>query len=286
MEGKDPFGFRPLWNALLDIHEEFHRICEKHGLRYYVAFGTALGAIRHHGFIPWDDDFDVMMPREDYEKLWRIIPSELPSQYKFVDYHMMRGYPLLMGKIMDTRQEKVTQIEAALNHDLNQGLFIDIFPLDGFPSSKLGMRWHHIRYLLHRAVEWDIAKRPLDSKERIVGKIVGFLCHLFYVPWIRSQDGIIRHLDRFASRIPFAKSQKSGYTVNHAFFKHKVHQTSEFGEPKYVEFEQTKVPVPEDFGAYLKVEYGDYMRMPPEEKRRPHHIQQPIAAWKYGPIEL
>ena len=79
------YGLRPLWDALYEIYEEFAKICDKHGLRYYAFAGTLLGAIRHNGFIPWDDDLDVAMPRPDYEKFIQISKTELPRHLNFVD---------------------------------------------------------------------------------------------------------------------------------------------------------------------------------------------------------
>ena len=79
-----PYNLAPVWKVVLDIYREFAAICQRHSLRHYAAFGTALGAVRHKGFIPWDDDFDVMMPRPDYERLIEIAPSELPAHLQFL----------------------------------------------------------------------------------------------------------------------------------------------------------------------------------------------------------
>ena len=136
MKSEDPFGLRPLWDASLGIYREIAKICERHGLRYYVTDGTALGAVRHKGFIPWDDDFDMSMPRPDYEKFKKIFMAELPPHLKFVDFHNTPEFGLLFGKVQDCRRDKIEALEKVVGFQLSNGLFIDIFPIDGYPRSR------------------------------------------------------------------------------------------------------------------------------------------------------
>ena len=118
---------KKVWAVEICILEEFDRICKKHGLKYYAGFGTLLGLVRHHGFIPWDDDIDVAMMRPDYEKMKLIIKDELSAPYEFQDEQC----PFQLRTFCKIRDPRTTGIEFTdAPEDFNQGLFIDIFPLD------------------------------------------------------------------------------------------------------------------------------------------------------------
>ena len=123
---------KKVWAAELNILEEFDRICRKHNLTYFAGFGTLLGLARHHGFIPWDDDIDVAMMRPDYEKMKAIIKSELREPFEFQD----ELCPFQLRPFCKVRDPRTTGIEFAhAPEDFNQGLFIDIFPLDDAVNS-------------------------------------------------------------------------------------------------------------------------------------------------------
>ena len=113
-------NLKPVWDAVLNVYREVAQICDKHGLRYYLTDGTALGAVRHKGFIPWDDDFDMSMPREDYQKFIEIARNELPEHLKFVNWENTPEFTLLFGKVQDTRADFVKSIEAECGYMLWQ----------------------------------------------------------------------------------------------------------------------------------------------------------------------
>ena len=144
------YDIRPLQLRLLAILEAFDRMCRRHGLRYYLEFGTLLGAMRHGGFIPWDDDLDIMMPRPDYEKLIRHSREGLPEPFEFVCFENDPAYPLQFGKVQDA---STTLVERPHLYYLG-GVFIDVFPVDGLPDSpkeqqKLYGRYHRLKSLLY-----------------------------------------------------------------------------------------------------------------------------------------
>jgi lipopolysaccharide cholinephosphotransferase len=117
---------------------EFIRICQKYSLRYYLIGGSALGAVRHSGFIPWDDDIDIGMPRVDYEKFLSVAQAELDADLFLQTHKTDPAYPFSFAKI---RNSKTTFIQSDSSHlQMNHGVYIDIFPLDGYPSSKLSRR--------------------------------------------------------------------------------------------------------------------------------------------------
>ena len=125
---EDNSQLRALQLVELEIMKIFVNICERHQLRYIMIGGTMLGAIRHKGFIPWDDDIDVGMPRADYEKFLQIVRAELPADYDFLNYKQNPEYLRYFSRIVDTRV-KVTN--ASYTDTLVEHAWIDIFPLDG-----------------------------------------------------------------------------------------------------------------------------------------------------------
>ena len=282
---EDRFGLKPLWDGLLAIHADFARICEKHNLTYYVAFGTALGAIRHGGFIPWDDDFDVIMPRPDYDKFIALSENEFPSHLKLVNWHNTREFSHVFSKVMDVRKERIEAVEKAVGYPQNQGLFIDVFPLDGYPSSWMGLKWWHLKYLVLRCVEWGIEKKKVTKRVHYVERALGFVFHLL-TPWIREQHDVMPFMERLSRPVDYSACKTCGYVVNQTFFCPKIHAKSTFGIPRKVPFMDTEVNVAENYDAYLKVEYGEYMRLPPAASQKPHHGEQIVAPWKFGPTNI
>ena len=112
---------------LLDMVKEISRVCEENGIRYFLYRGTFLGAVRHRGFIPWDDDMDVAMPRKDYEKFCRIAPEKLGNQYCFQNWHTDDAYAHPFGKV---RKRGTVYVEAKCHRLPENGFYVDIYPLD------------------------------------------------------------------------------------------------------------------------------------------------------------
>lgn len=138
----------PIWDALMEMYEVFSSICTKHNLRHYVTDGSAIGAVRHKGFIPWDDDLDVSMPRPDYNKFMEIASKELPSNLVAYDRHQCPEMKVLFGKVQEVRESKVHKVEKQIGRILAHGLYIDIFPIDGCPSSAFEIAWVKFRYMI------------------------------------------------------------------------------------------------------------------------------------------
>ncbi len=228
-------NLRSLWNALIEIYKVFDAICQKHNLVHYVAFGTLLGAMRHKGFIPWDDDFDVMMPREDYDAFMNI-KSELPEYLKWVSIETDSEHGLLFAKIIDKREEVVSNIKKDTGCRLQQGVFLDIFPMDGLPHNTIAFQlWRIKRSFLRRyRSKYELQK------------------------WCKSR--------------PYSKSRFVG-VANSGSSKMKkiVYDKLYFGTPKRISFENIMVNIPENADAILTIIYGDWRTLPPENERHPAH---------------
>lgn len=156
------------WMAMLDMVEVVDRICRKHGIKYFLIAGSLLGAIRHRGFIPWDDDIDIALFRDDYDKLERILPKELPSNMFMQTLATDPGYITPHIKIRLDGTAAIQDFAINSRYCYNMGVFIDVFALDGFPETKIGVkittkliqrwkdfiRYHNVGIGLKRKREW------------------------------------------------------------------------------------------------------------------------------------
>ena len=134
-----------------DLLKEYIDFCEKHNLTYFLMAGTLLGAIRHKGFIPWDDDIDVAMPREDYDRFCELAAKEFTGDIFFQSYKTDKHFPYVFSKLRNTN---TTFIEAVYKHvDMNHGVYIDIFPIDGISKHNANKFWVHIKIYL-QAIIW------------------------------------------------------------------------------------------------------------------------------------
>ena len=285
---EDPFHFTPLWNAILDIYQEFAAICEKHGLRHYVIGGTLLGAVRHKGFIPWDDDFDLAMPRQDYEKFKELAKAELPQHLRWMDRRNTPEFKLLFGKLMDCRQEKVVELERAVGHQLSNGLFIDIFPIDGYPEGMVSRAWIKLSEFMIKVVERHYTYRrelwPLTLKRRAVDLVGLLLSPLFRK--IKTDLGYLDECDRHIMRFPFdvGRSSGTGGCLTGRF--QMVFPPRMFAREEKLKFEGIEVSAPAMWRGFLEINYGDYMTLPPAEKRRPTHDYGTHCPWWLGPTSI
>lgn len=267
------YDIRSLQLRILDILVAFDKVCRQHGLRYCICGGTQLGAVRHGGFIPWDDDLDVSMPRPDYERFIAHAAQWLPEPYQFVCAENDPQYPLPFGKIQDT---STTLIERRHLYYLG-GCYIDIFPFDGYPSSALLRRWQRLRYawlskclyLVHRD-PYRHGRGPSSWMPRLVRK-----CY--------TMAGLQRRIKRVATRYDFDSSPwAASYTdAYRRIVRRPVLDTFD----DYV-FEGKTVTGIKDHDTYLKAMYGDdYMTPPPEDKREQHNfdlllLDRPFAEYK------
>lgn len=281
---KDPFGLTPLWTALLEVYQAFAAVCARYGLRHFVAFGTLLGAVRHKGFIPWDDDFDVLMPRPDYEKFVEISKMELPKHLKFVNWHNTKEFKLLFGKIQDSRRDEVLRVEREIGHQLSNGIFIDIFPIDGYPTSRIGrvvektcgsLRTSYFRFLTRK-------NRP--PAKTLLGKVSTFVgCLVSPLYLFRSQAAMMQMAEDVALSRSFNALRSSAVTGNRVGSYEVVYPSGIFTDVKMVQFASIMVPVPSEVETLLRLSYGDYMQLPPEECRRPSHEYGTRCSWWLGP---
>lgn len=287
MISEDKFGLRPIWDASLAIYEEVAKICERHGLRYYATDGTAIGAVRHKGFIPWDDDFDISMPRPDYEKFKRFAKEELPAHLKWVDWHNTPEMSVLFGKVHDCRRDYIQDVEAKVGHVLSNGIYIDVFPVDGYPESRIDRLWIKIRTGIPKCI---IRFRSMKlNQQSSKGRLV-WLCGAVFaclMPWL-SKERCMAFFERTLLKYGFEACEYTGRSCSLLTVLRRVPlQRSAWGEPIPHEFEDRKVMLPEDYDAYLCNEYPKwhYMTLPPENARHPSHAYSWRCPWWLGPTK-
>ena len=281
----DPFGFRPLWAAILSVYKEFAIICERHGFRYYLAYGNVLGAVRHEGFIPWDDDFDVMMPRKDYDKFLRIAHQELPKKLKLVTWENTPEFSSnYFAKIMNCRLDELAVIEKEIGRELKQGIFIDIFPLDGIPSSRNKLKILTVKKKILDCIAYTYDRRLLGCKtpRQVFGWLLGRVIR-FFVFKVRCRTDVNKLTEELISRVPFENATRCGCVISPYGFLKDICDRDTYGDPELLKYEEMVIPCPSNSDKYLKTIYGDYMQFPPLEQQRPSHVAQDEAPWRLGP---
>lgn len=239
------YNLRPLWDELLRIYKVFAEICDKHHLRYYACGGTALGAVRHKGFIPWDDDMDIFMPRPDYARFIDVAQSELPKGFSWQSIENDPGYKLPFGKVWITDVAVATEVQRKSNLELEQGIYVDVLPLDGIPKNRFRLSL----WLAWRSI-WRHLPSCLTDNQRAR---------------LRQQ--------RFRSAIDFDSAERVEDSKESAKrLKRTAWTPKTFGEPVWMDFDSVKMPLPHDWDEYLRGMIGpDYMTLPPPEKRVPGH---------------
>lgn len=258
---------RRLQQTQLEILNEIVRICDRHGLRYYLAEGTLLGAVRHQGFIPWDDDLDIAMPREDYDRFWQICAEELSPAYYVHTRHTDDTYWLMFGKV---RKAGTVLNEYTIRHiAAPKGIYVDVFPLDDAKAERGWLRRLRTT-LIHKVYALIAYKRGLDLPLR--GAVRAALWLTRPVP--------IRWLSAVAERWMRAENGKGyAYYVNYGSLYDTVAQTipkSRYEPAVKLKFEGRDYAAPRDSDYILRRLYGDYEQLPPPEQRLLRHKPEQI----------
>ncbi len=241
----------------------FHSFCEENNIRYFLTYGTLLGAIRYKGFIPWDDDVDVLVPREDYNRLLSLFRDS--EQYRLFAFEKDEEFPFPFAKLCDmsTRKE-----ETNINNGVALGLDIDIFPLDAWDNDleQAKREVKHIRKSMFRLGLTKLDKPDsVNPAKRAVKGIAMFFCKM---------RGSKHYIKKIMKESVKAEQKGSAYAGSKAwcvYGQRDIMPAEVFAQAVEIEFEGGKFPAPVGYDAYLTSLYGDYLPEPPEEKRKTHH---------------
>lgn len=248
----------------LEIMDSFHEWCIQNGITYYLTAGSLIGALRHKGFIPWDDDIDVVMLRADYERMLRLFPSD--GIYRLCSYETDVDCVYTYAKIYDP---STIMIEGNDRHIKNHiGVNIDIFPLDNATDN-----YEDAKKLKEDIKVWDniLSVKHLDRVDRGVLKNITVSC-LRFVSKLFSFAWLIKTIIRKSKK--FVNNEDSRYVVNAVIYakgEREILERDWFRETVDLEFEGRKYKAPIGADQYMRRLFGDYMKLPPEDKRVSHH---------------
>lgn len=254
----------------LEILKTVADICDEQKFRYFLAFGTLIGAIRHQGYIPWDDDVDIVMPRPDYDRLLRYLSAHI-SEYKILkvfNRETCKNYPYMITRISDVRYE----IDMKNEKPYGMGVFIDIYPLDGLgndrnEANKLSCRGDRLSSLCFQASRKHYAIETTKSRLRKLLKLPIF-CFSKLIGTKFFQD----KLEKLAKVKEYDQSEYVGCVIWNSGGVKSVYLRKWFDEYLILPFGKYKFRVPKDYDAFLQQLYGDYMILPPEKERIGNHF--------------
>ena len=253
------YEIRPLQLRILKNLQAVDAACRAHGLRYYIWAGTMIGAIRHKGFIPWDDDLDIAMPRPDYDRLIAHSKEWLPEPYEMVCAENDDVYPLPFAKIQDGS----TTIIERMHLKYLGGVYMDVFPIDGVPEGWLRQKWHFAKYEYYKRVLYLLFRDPYKHGHG-PSSWIPLLCRRLY-----TLAGVQRKIRRILTSYDYDSCR---LVADYDDGSKGIMQKTVLGTPTPYDFEGTKALGVEQYDVYLRNKYGDYMTIPDGEHQRQHNF--------------
>jgi len=264
-----------LHSLLFKCLEEFDRICQKHDIPYFLGGGTLLGAVRHGGMIPWDDDIDVMMSRESYERFLEVVNDEIGEEFFFQSSETDKNYHSVFTKLR--LNGTIFKTNFSQQFDMHQGIFIDIFVHDKTADSKLFQKLHVFKTLFARSLVFNKwADRPMH----FYGKLK-FICKLA-TKYKNSHS--IEKLEKIQNKVICRYNKKKTkylYDGTGEHLRHGAFPALWLSEMDYLDFNGKKFPVPKYYKEYLTYSYGDYEKLIPASKRKAGHDIVEVSFGKY-----
>lgn len=262
----------------MEMMDAIHNVCVANNLRYYIIAGSCLGAVRHGGFIPWDIDIDVAMPREDYDKFFDVYAKELPDNLSAHTYKTENVFAKSHGLVCLKGSKLLTEADLYDGNIPRFGIFIDVMPLDKCSSNPKEQKRHKRDYLFVKKLRKYKLSRIYEENgiaSRIVKHLLRFVLSPISVPTINKwQDKIMK---RYASldNCEYWCQMASKYKYEKQLMDKNI-----YGKPTLIKFEDRMYYAPEKTDAYLKKLYGDYMRLPSKDVQEKMYNYFAVAEWQ------
>ena len=261
------YGIAPLQDKMLDILKHFISVCEQNGLRYCACGGTCIGALRHQGFIPWDDDLDVYMPRPDYEKLWELMKNSSDGNFKLCRTSKDKNYHHRVMQIVDLNTTFIHSRNK--DEDIEHGVYIDIIPLDACPNIKINQIFQKLNAIIFSI--YNIQCKPEYNGGKLTGVIkviTSLLLALVKSPEKRYK--IWKKAEKRMTKYDWDTSDKC-ICITSTFHELTTPFPKAWFCARKAEFEDIVANIPSSAEEYCKELYGNYMQLPPIEDRHPRH---------------
>ena len=262
---------------LLNTMKEIKKICDEENIKYFMLGGTFIGAVRHKGFIPWDDDIDIAMDRKSYEKFLNIIENNLPDNLK-LEYYKNNETEIHWIKI---RNMDYKIVEKKDNIETEQYLFIDIFPFDNVPDNIIKRQWFRIK-IYFKAIKLRLANMRYLSKnnkeQRFSTKIKRMIARILNIPIFDNylnQQKVLEQYDNLISKYKNKDTKLiANLCVNYQFKKiyRELFEKEKISGVIEYDFEDTKLKGIKNYDYLLGQTFGDYMKLPPKEEQIPKHF--------------
>lgn len=245
---------------IVGVLDEFHDFCEKHSLKYVLAAGTLLGAVRHNGFIPWDDDIDVYMPRPDYEKLLKLYPAD--GENNLYEYNLNDKYMYPFAKI---GKKGTLCVEKGGYSGVDLGIYIDIFPIDGLGNDLAEAKKTVRKVKRYVNMELSLLVEQWRKDVSFVKNFAIWVLHLL-TKLYGGHKKVLMKMNKVLARKSYNESKYVGQIVEMPRLS-KITERTIYESRQLHVFEKGSYYIPSDYDVILRNLYGDYMKLPPEEKR-------------------
>jgi lipopolysaccharide cholinephosphotransferase len=260
---------KKVWAVELDLFNQLDKICKKHNITYYADGGTLLGAVRHHGFIPWDDDMDFLMYRSDFDKLCEM-SKEFKPPYFFQTEETDHGSLRCHAQLRNSKTTGILKGEEKQKYPFNQGIFIDIFPVDGVPENKqerldFVRRLQNLKGKARQYYDYNhnfMPKVKITSIYTLLKKEWHFVKKIKYrMLWCFYKENNPYYL-AFKKKVIKYDNQNTKFVMDLALgLENQLLYREDISAPRYVPFEMLKMPIPHKYNRILNSYYGDWHKM-------------------------
>ena len=260
------YGIADFQTELLDILRVFIDICDNYNLRWWASGGTCIGALRHNGFIPWDDDLDVAMPRPDYEKLWSLRDEiNKDSRYIITRTSKDKNYHHRVMQLVDTQTTFIHSRSA--DEDIEHGVYIDLLPMDACAPGKISYFMQVINAMTFSV--YNIQCLPEYNDGKIVSRMTDIALKVIKDKDLRYR--IWKHCEKQIKKYDWDSAKKIAHLSCDTKSMLHPYDAAWFRDVKKHKFEDLEINIPIGAEKYLKQYFGDFMRLPPESSRYPVH---------------